>query len=173
MLICCLTSNPFLTKSNVFNLIHIYHGRLSTEDLRRAAANYENKIFHGANSQAILLYPLLADQLIRYATFTLVCLRHTYAYGVHIINMDLAFREQKGLLVCTPHVNFPLASKASIYLSQTMMPFHKVWEGYSRLIPSTIGCLRALPKIPISCLRSRLLQMYDFYRILSMGLAHH
>jgi hypothetical protein len=101
----------------VFNLIHIYHGRLSTEDLRRAAANYENKIFHGANSQAILLYPLLADQLIRYATFTLVCLRHTYAYGVHIINMDLAFRKQKGLLVCTTHVNFPLAFKASIYLS--------------------------------------------------------
>jgi hypothetical protein len=45
-----------------------------------------------------------------------LCAYDTYAYGVLIINLDLAFREQKGLLVCTTHVNFPLPFIASLSL---------------------------------------------------------
>jgi hypothetical protein len=46
-----------------------------------------------------------------------LCAYHTYAYGEFIIKTDLAFQEQKGLLVCTTHVNFPLAFMASLSLS--------------------------------------------------------
>jgi len=99
MFLWCLTSNPFWTQSNMFNLIracrldHIFPG-LSTVDLRRVTTNFENKIFHEANSKVSLLSPLLADQLVSF----------TYVQRVH-------FSFRSGEACCFQRVSYSLSEE--------------------------------------------------------------
>ena len=95
----------------MFNLIracrldHIFPG-LSTVDLRRVTTNFENKIFHEANSKVSLLSPLLADQLVSF----------TYVQRVH-------FSFRSGEACCFQRVSYSLSEEKTTNRRTRYIPY--------------------------------------------------